>query len=157
DCRHPDRGRRGGHAFAGGHRRHAVAPRPPLANRLVMFIEVRHAWRAIRRMPVVAAVIVLSLGIGIGVHAAGFSWIQAVILRPLPGVPDAGGFFAVEPRAETGSFPGASWLEYADLRERLRAFPDLLAFRMTALNVGEPGRSERAYGLLVSGNYFSAL
>ena len=108
-------------------------------------------------MPVVAVVIVASLAIGIGVNAAVFSWIQAVILKPLPGVPDAGGFYSVEARAETGSYPGVSWLEYHDLRQRLRAFPELLAFRMMPLSVGEPGRTRRGYGLLVSDNYFSAL
>ncbi len=122
-----------------------------------MIHELRHAWRAIRKMPVVAAVIVASLAIGIGVNAAVFSWIQAVILKPLPGVPDAGGFYTVEARAETGSYPGVSWLEYHDLRQRLRAFPELLAFRMMPLSVGEPGRTRRGYGLLVSDNYFSAL
>jgi predicted permease len=122
-----------------------------------MIQDLRHAWRAIRKMPVVAIVIVASLSIGIGVNAAVFSWIQAVILRPLPGVPDASGFYSVETRAETGSYPGVSWLEYHDLRARLASFPDLLAFRPMPLSVGEPGRTRRAYGLLVSGNYFSAL
>src|SRR5262245_50206429 len=117
-------------------------------------LELRHAWRAITRMPVAAIVIVASLSVGIGVNAAIFSWIQAVILRPLPGVPDASGFYAVETRAETGSNPGVSWLEYRDLSERLRAFPELLAFRPTPLTVGEAGRTERGYALLVSGNYF---
>ena len=37
-------------------------------------------------MPVLAAVVVVSLGIGIGVNTAVFSWIQAVVLQPLPGV-----------------------------------------------------------------------
>src|SRR5262249_37536453 len=40
---------------------------------------------------------------------------------------------------------------------RLHAFRDLLAYRMTALNAGERGEDERAYALLVSGNYFSSL
>src|SRR5262245_55709842 len=108
-------------------------------------------------MPVVAIVVIASLSIGIGVNAAVFSWMQAVILRPLPGVPDASGFYDVETRAETGSNPGVSWLEYRDLSERLRSFPELLAFRMTPLGVGEAGRTRRGYGLLVSGNYFSTL
>jgi predicted permease len=108
-------------------------------------------------MPALAAVVVLSLAVGIGVNTAVFSWIEAVVLRPLPGVPDAGGFHLVEPRANTGSYPGVSWLEYRDLQERLRAFPDLLAFRPTTVNVGDAGRVERAFATLVSGNYFSAL
>jgi len=121
------------------------------------FNDLRHGWRAIRQMPVVALVIIVSLGIGIGVNAAVFSWIQAVILRPLPGVPDAGGFYAIEPRAETGSYPGVSWPEYRDLRERLTSFPELLAYRMMPFNLGEPGQTRHAYGLLVSGNYFATL
>ncbi|HMF95901.1 MAG TPA: ADOP family duplicated permease [Vicinamibacterales bacterium] len=70
---------------------------------------------------------------------------------------DAGSILLVEPRAETGSYPGVSWREYGDLRERLRSIPDLIAFRMAPLGTGEPGHVQRAYGLLVSGNYFSGL
>ena len=119
--------------------------------------DLRHAWRSILRMPVLAAVVVVSLGVGIGVNTAVFSWIQAVVLRPLPGVSGAGSFHLVEPRAETGSNPGVSWLEYRDLKERLRLMPDLLAFRIVPFNVGETGRVERTFGLMVSGNYFPAL
>ena len=108
-------------------------------------------------MPALAAVVIVSLAIGIGVNTAVFSWIQAVVLRPLPGVPEAGGYHFVEPRAKTGSYPGVSWLEYRDLKERLHAFPNLLAFRLATLNVGNAGRIERTFALLVSGNYFSAL
>lgn len=119
--------------------------------------DVRHAGRAIRRMPGLAAVVVVSLGVGIGVNTAVFSWLQAVVLEPLPGVVDAAGFHLVEPRAETGSYPGASWPEYRDLRERLRSFPELVAFRMAPLRVGERDGTSLSYGLLVSDNYFSAL
>jgi macrolide transport system ATP-binding/permease protein len=119
--------------------------------------DLRHAGRMIARMPVLAIVVVLSLGVGIGANLVIFSWIQAVVLKPIPGVARAASFYLVEPRTETGTNPGMSWLEYRDLRERLPAFPDLLAFRMSPLYVGEPGQVERAYGLLVSANYFSGL
>ena len=108
-------------------------------------------------MPGIALVVVLSLGVGIGVNVVIFSWMQAVVFQPIPGVANAASFHLVEPRSETGMNPGTSWQEYQDLRARLRTFRDLLAFRMTSLYVGEPGRVERAYGLLVSGNYFDAL
>jgi predicted permease len=120
-------------------------------------MDLRHAWRSIRRMPVLACVVVVSLGIGIGVNTAVFSWLQAVVLRPLPGVADARAFQLIEPRQDTGSYPGVSWPEYRDLRDRVRAFPSLVAFRMAPLNVGETGRAQRTFGLLVSGNYFTAL
>jgi putative ABC transport system permease protein len=72
--------------------------------------DVRHAWRSIVRMPVVATVVVVSLGVGIGVNTAVFSWVQAMYLQPLPGVAGAGRMHLVEPRSDTGSYPGTSWL-----------------------------------------------
>jgi putative ABC transport system permease protein len=124
---------------------------------LTVFHNVRHACRALLHMPVVSSVVMLSLAVGIGVNTAVFSWVQAVVLRPLPGVADASGIYLVEPRADTGSYPGVSWREYADLRERLTAISDPIAYRMAPFSVGEPGRVQRAYGLLVSGNYFTML
>ena len=119
--------------------------------------DLRHAWRMVVRMPALAMVVIASLGVGIGVNVVMFSWIQAVVFQPIPGVAHAASFHLVEPRAENGTNPGTSWLEYRDLQERLHSFRDLLAFRMTSLYVGDSGQVERAYGLLVSGNYFSAL
>jgi predicted permease len=118
---------------------------------------IRHAFRTISRMPGLATVVVLSLGVGIGLNTAVFSWIQAVMLKPIPGVERSGSFYHAEPKADTGTFPGMSWAEYRDIKPRLAAIDELIAFRMAPLNVGEPGRTERTYALLVSGNYFGGL
>ena len=119
--------------------------------------DVLHGWRMIRRMPGLSAVVIVSLGIGIGVNTAVFSWIQLVVLRPLPGVAHPSRIHLVETMDEVGSRPGVSWVEYGDLRERLPAFAELFAARMVPLNLAEPGRTERRFGQLVSGNYFAAL
>jgi putative ABC transport system permease protein len=119
--------------------------------------ELRHAFRSLRRAPILSTVIVFSLGIGIGVNTVVFSWIQALMFHPLPGVADGASFHAIEPQSESGTRPGTSWLEYQDLRQRLGAMTDLIAFRMVPLNVGEAVRTERTYALLVSGNYFENL
>jgi hypothetical protein len=37
-------------------------------------------------MPAVSAVVVLSLGLGIGINTVVFSWIQARVLDPIPWV-----------------------------------------------------------------------
>src|SRR5262249_57825020 len=103
------------------------------------------------------AAVVLSLASGMGVNATVFSWIQLVVLKPLPGVDDAGHFYLIEPRAETGSYPGTSWLEYNDLRERLQSVTDPIASRTIPLNVGESGRTRRTYALPLSGKYFTPL
>src|SRR5260370_35767699 len=112
--------------------------------------DLRHAWRMILKMPLTAAVVVGSLGVGIGVNATVFSWIQAVVFSPIPGVADSSSFQLVEPRADTGSYPGMSWLEYRDLRESMSSVHDLPAFRMSPVYVSDTCRTERIYGLLGS-------
>jgi predicted permease len=132
------------------------------AERGLVFIEnllgdLRNAGRSIGRMPRLAAVIILSLAIGIGVNTAIFSWIQLMLFEPMPGVSGASNFLLVEPHSETGGYPGASWLEYRDLQTQVPALRNIVAFQMVPFNVGERGKTERTFGQLVSGNYFSAL
>lgn len=115
------------------------------------------AWRQIRQTPIVALVIVASLAIGIGVNTSVFSWVQARLLRPLPGVSDSASLQLVEPQNDSGLFVGTSWPEYQDLRSRLSTLPDLIASRMIPAYIGEAGTVERVFGVLVSQNYFSAL
>ena len=108
--------------------------------------DVRHAARMIARMPGLATVVILSLGIGIGVNTAIFSWIQGLVFKPIPGVRDAASFHLIEPRNESGSYTSASWLEYRDLRERTHAFRDLLAYKMVPIQIGRASCRERVYG-----------
>ncbi len=108
-------------------------------------------------MPVLASVVVLSLGAGIGVNATVFSWIQTFVFDPLPGVSQSGRLHFVEAITDTGAYPGSSWLEFRDLRATTKSFQDLTAFRMVPLYVGTPGHTERAYGQVVAGNFFDVL
>src|SRR5260221_4151000 len=80
-----------------------------------------------------------------------------LVSEPLPAVSGAANFLLAEPRTETGGYPGASWLEYRDLRTEVPALRDIVASQMVPFNVGERGQTERTHGQLVSGNYFSAL
>ena len=111
----------------------------------------------VARHPALSAVVVLSLGVGIGVNTVVFSWLQGTIVHPLPAVANSSHLYFVEPRSDTDAYTGMSWLEYRDLHDHLRSLPDLIAFRMAPFYVGEPGHVDRTYGQLVSGNYFSAL
>src|ERR1700730_1519239 len=72
------------------------------AERGLLFVEnllgdLRNAGRTICRMPGLAVVIIVSLAIGIGVNTTIFSWIQMILLQPLPGVSSASPFLLVEP------------------------------------------------------------
>src|SRR6185369_14784227 len=119
--------------------------------------DLRYAFRSVLRMKTLAAVVTASLGIGIGVNTAVFSWIQMVVLQPIPGVKNASSFYLVEPKSNVGAYPNSSWPEYDDLRRRLTSFRELIAFRSAPLSVGEADQTVRRYALLVSDNYFSGL
>lgn len=115
------------------------------------------ALRTLRQSPIASVVIVLSLAVGIAANTIVFSWIQRMILQPIPGVVASGQLQTIEARTATGSYPGLSWSDYRDVRASVTALDSLLAYRSTPLYVGEPGRDERISGLLVSDNYFSVL
>src|SRR5262245_41930485 len=90
----------------------------------------RMAWRSMARMPGLAAVVIISLGIGIGVNTAVFSWIEAIVFRPLPGVDDAAHVMLIDPVSDSGLRPGSSWQEYRDVRQRVPSLRNLAAYRM---------------------------
>jgi predicted permease len=119
-------------------------------------LDIRHALRGIARTPAIAVVVIVSVAAGIGVNTVVFSWIQARVLRPLPGVPGAGSYHLVEARTGGGFYPGLAWPEFDDIRG-VAAFDGLIAFRSSPFYIGETGSVERVSGMLVSDNYFEAL
>ena len=71
-----------------------------------MIRDVRSGIRAIRKYPLQALVVVLTLGLGIGASTAVFSVVNAVLLRDLP-YPDADQIFLLRTVAPDGSPTGA--------------------------------------------------
>jgi predicted permease len=118
--------------------------------------DLRHALRGLARRPGLALVAVLSLAAGIGVNTAVFTWIDYLVLAPVPGV-DIAGLHLLEPRGETGTYTGTSWAEFRDLGQRLRTVAPVAAWRAAPVAVGEPGRSERVFAQFVSGSFFDTL
>lgn len=115
------------------------------------------AFRQLAKSPFASAVIILSLAVGIAANTVVFSWVQRLLLQPIPGVAASGRLQTIDVRTATGGYSSLSWSDYRDLRAGLTALDGLLAYRATPLNAGAPGQDERISGLLVSDNYFSAL
>ena len=108
-------------------------------------MDFKHAWRAIRRMPVLATVVILSLGDRDRREYRGLLLDPGGRARPLPG---RRGRVALSPRGAARRDRVVSGRVVAGVSRPARAparlSDDLLAYRMVPLTLGEAGRTERA-------------
>src|SRR5215831_12336081 len=126
-----------------------------------MISDLRFALRMLRKNLGFTIVVVLTLGLGIGVNATVFSWLNAILLRPLPGLanPDKLAFLGASSRTER--YINLSYPDYRDYRDRNQTLSGLTVFDMQAMSLdsalaGE-SQPERIWGSIVSGNYFDVL
>src|SRR6266542_3991120 len=117
--------------------------------------DLRYGWRMLRKSPGFTIVAVLTLGLGVGVNTAIFTFFDLAMLRPLP-VKDPETLVNLE----YGGSDGYSFIDYIYLRDHTRVFSDLIASGHTRLMLGGQTDSEEPQeiaGELVSDNYFSVL
>jgi len=114
--------------------------------------------RMFRRNPWFTAVVVFTLGLGIAVSTTVFSWIDAVLLHPFPGVGDPQSLALIETVTPAGEFlVNTSYLDYHDYRDNLKLVSGVAQGRFTPLSIGPEGKPARAFAELVSANYFDVL
>ena len=120
-------------------------------------LDVHFALRLLRRSPLSSAIAILALGVGIGANTAIFSLMNAVLLRPLPGIARPDELVSFE-RWQAGQLLGdLGYPDYQDYAQRLGSFSGLVAEANTMLNFSSGSHLERVRGALVSGNYFAVL
>jgi macrolide transport system ATP-binding/permease protein len=118
--------------------------------------DLKFALRGLRKNPGFALVCILTLALGIGANTAIFTVINAVLIRPVPGVANPGELVILERLQKNNPDYSFGYPDYLDYREQARSFTGLAARCRTALSLSH-GSSERILGELVSGNYFSVL
>ncbi|OFW21642.1 MAG: hypothetical protein A3G21_14690 [Acidobacteria bacterium RIFCSPLOWO2_12_FULL_66_21] len=118
-----------------------------------MINDLRSGVRALRATPVISAVAVLSLGLGIGANTAIFSIYDSLVLRSLP-VRDPGRLVQLFLGPERSSWTNPLW-------EQLRAHPDLFdgafAWSSPRMDLSRGGESQFVNGLWASGQMFDVL
>lgn len=119
--------------------------------------DTRFAWRTLRHSPGFALTALVTLALGIGVNIAMFSFVHALLLRPLHERPDE----VVEVNGRSVARPfrirDISYPNYRDLQDGTTdAFAHLAAYSIefVGLDVGEGPR--RALAAAVTANYFQA-
>jgi len=118
--------------------------------------DIRFAVRSLRKSPSFTAVALITLALGIGANAVVFSILDAVLLRPLP-IEQPDRLFFVEARhGNRRPFPSHSFPDYLDFKNGTTAI-GLAAYRIAAMGLQSGSSAERAWGYLVTGNYFEML
>ncbi|MEO5961800.1 MAG: ABC transporter permease, partial [Opitutaceae bacterium] len=119
--------------------------------------DFRFGFRMLVKAPVLSAVIVLSLAVGLGANTAVFSWIRTVALEPLSGVREGSRLVLIEQRSSSGIIAFASAAEWRHLRAQTTAFENILAQNITTFNFVGKSQDVRVWGEVVSANFFSTL
>ncbi len=124
--------------------------------------DLRYALRTIRKNPVFVLFVVVTLALGIGANTTVFTVINTLILNPLP-IPDSSHLQSVGMiKAEKTPKPGLPLpLSFADLRDyqtKNQVFQSLAGYTSVRVLTWQNGSaSQRVFGELVTGNYFSTL
>lgn len=122
--------------------------------------DLRHAIRQSARTPLLAATIVVTLTLGIGVSAAGFGVLAGMLTRPAPGVPSDPSLVAIRGLQRSAQSYGSRELSYPELMElgRLDEFSEVAGWTMTTVAAEFGGQElETAFAQFVTPNFFRVL
>ena len=118
---------------------------------------MKHAIRSLAKTPGFTLVTILTLALGIGVATTAFSWIERVLLNPLPGVAEPHRVVALETLNPAGGMMDTSYPDFRDYQAQSKTLSQILVFKERPLNLGAGENTERVFGELVSGNFFDLL
>jgi predicted permease len=111
--------------------------------------DLRLAVRQLRASPLVSAVAILSLALGIGANTAIFSIVNSLLLRPLP----------VREPQQLVTLTNGSWTNpiWEQIRDRPELFDSAFAWSGTRFNLSSGGEADFVDGLWASGSLFDTL
>jgi putative ABC transport system permease protein len=121
-----------------------------------MLNAIRFTVRTLVKSPGFLVVAVMSIALGTSATTTVFSWIQALLLNPLPGVKDGNRLVTLE-TVTSGDYIDTSYPDFRDFRDRSKLLSGIAVFKDVKLAMGEGERSQWVSTEIVSGNFFDVL
>jgi predicted permease len=118
--------------------------------------DIRYSVRSLLKNPGLTAAAILSLGLGIGANTTIFTWVQAVLFRPIPMAADPATLRIAAMENRDGQSRSWSYPNFMDFRDRATLM-DVVAQDDQTFNVAVDDSAERNWGGLVSGNFFQMM
>jgi len=121
--------------------------------------DLGHARRALWKAPAFTLAATLTLGLGIGVNAAMFSIVRAVVLRPLP-FPNPDRLVQIDEVDQRGGGDrrgAVSWPNFRDWQQRAASFESLAAHHVSNFTITGIGPAQHVPGAVVSASFFETL
>lgn len=131
--------------------------------------DARYALRLLARNPAFAAIAIATLALRIGINTAAFTFFNTFLLCPLP-IREPQALVKLNALDRYGRIQVFSIAEYRDFRDRNDVFLGVIALNQLPVSLGDavagraatdysiiPPGYQFAFGLTVSGNYFTLL
>ena len=118
--------------------------------------DLRYSLRMIAKAPGFAAIVLLTLALGIGANTAIFSVVNGVLLNPLP-FPNSEQLVTFYENHMGFKQASISYLNFLDWQKDNRTFASMAAYRVDDYNLTGMGEAERVKVEMVSAGFFPIL
>jgi predicted permease len=119
--------------------------------------DLRYGARVLLKQPGFTLIAIFTLALGIGANTTIFSFLNALLLKPLPGIADQNRLVQIGMTTNGQGFNSVSYADYRNYRDENSTFAGIAAESEQQFHLGTEQAAERIKGALVSGNYFDVL
>ena len=118
--------------------------------------DLRYSFRMIAKAPAYAAIVIVTLALGIGANTTIFSWINSALLNPVPGLARPSEVVSITVGQPSQPF-GFTYPDLQDIRSAQQSFTGIAGCWFAQLNLTGKGKPQRVWGMVASANYFEVL
>ena len=119
--------------------------------------DIVFGWRQIWKSPVFSLITVLSLAVGVGANTVVFSWLESLVIRPLPGVAGCERMVVFTFVSPSGEGHGLSYPEIQDLSAHHEIFAGVVGSSQSLFRLQDGEHQQWIWAQPATGNLFQVL